>query len=96
MSQRVCGKVLQQDARLNAHDQIVHVVLQDLVHPLRAEHQAARKRNASADKACARTSAGDRNLVCRADFHDFGDLFRGLHVHSRLRHIFAVNRHLIV
>ena len=89
-------EILQQDAGLDAHDEIVHVIVQDLVHPARAEHHAARERHAAADETGARAAAGDGDLVVVADLHDLRHFLGRFHVHGDLGEVFAVDRHFVV
>ena len=89
-------EILQQDAGLDAHDEIVHVIVQDLVHSARAEHDAARERHAAADETRARAAAGDGDPVFIADLHDLGDFLRRFHVHRDLGEVLAVDRHLVM
>ena len=96
VSQGVRRQIAEQHAGLGMYHQVIHVVGEDLVHPLRAEHNAAVDGHAAAHKAGSRAPDRHRNFVFMAELHDGRDLLGGLHQTHRLRHIPAVDGHLVV
>ena len=96
VGQGVRRQVAQQHTRLGMHHQVLHVIGEDFVHPLRAQHNAAVDGHAAAHQAGARATDGDRDLLPAAQLHNGGDLFRALHQAHRLRQMLAVDGHLVM
>ena len=78
------------------YHKVVHIIGEDFVHPLGAEHDAAVDGYAAAHKAGARAPDRHRDFVFMAELHDGGDLLGALRQAHRLRHKPAVNWHLVV
>ena len=94
--QRVGCQIAQQNARLNMHDEVIHVVGKNFVHASCAKHNSAAQRHAAADKSrtCAARSYGDVVFIAKA--HYLRDFLGALDLADDLRIVFAVNRHFVV
>ena len=96
MLKRICCQIAQANARLNANEQVVHVVLEDFIHVHSAQYDATLQRGAAANQASARTTNRDGNLVLVAQLHDGSNLFSVAGEANGLGHLGAVNGHFVV
>ena len=96
MGQSVRRQVAEQYAGLGMYHKVFHVIGEDLIHPLGAEHDPAVDRHAAAHKAGARAPDRHRDPVFMAELHNGGDLLGALHQAHRLGHKPAVDRHFVV
>ena len=96
MRERVGREVAQQHAGLDVHDEVVHVIGEDLVHARRAQHHAAAQRHAPADEARARAARRDGDVVVIAHAQNRGHFLGALGLADHLGVILAVDGHFVV
>ena len=96
LSLAVVSQLLEKDAGLDGHGEVVEVIAQDLFHLGGVDQHAAEHRDASARQAGSCASGGHRDQVVVADLHDRCDLFRAGRHKKNVRAVLSVDRHFIV
>ena len=89
-------QITQAHTRLHAHEQVVLVIFENLVHAHGAQHNAARQRRAATHQARSRSTHRYGDIVRARKLHNGRHFIGVCRKNHNVGHVRAVNRHLVV